>query len=99
MIKISRPTAIFEFSSSNGHSFFTVIYECRDIQLIDTGSENQNNFSYLVLLPIDWYTIDLDGPDPWYHVKLLCEERGFEKWKVDSNRCITSFQGEKCSMM
>ena len=82
-IKLSRKTAIFEFSSSNGFSSFTLDYECRHIAITEIEDENQNYFSYLVLYP---YQL-------WSHT--ACEERGYEEWYY---YCITTFQGLKCSM-
>ena len=45
-------TAIFEFSSSNGFSSFTLSFECREILIVDTGDENKNDFSFLVRLSV-----------------------------------------------
>ena len=72
--------AIFEFSSSNGLSSFTLNFECRSIEIrgIEYGI---SHFSYLVQLPYDFrgYT--------------SCEERGYEKFWADPEYCITTFQG------
>ena len=73
--------AIFEFSSSNGFSSFTLNFECREIRITEIGDENQNHFSYLVLLSYD------------LHSYTCCEERGYEERWTDPNYCITSFQG------
>ena len=81
LIKLSRKMAIFEFSSSNGFSSFTLNFECREIRITEIGDENQNHFSYLVLLSYD------------LHSYTCCEERGYEERWTDPNYCITSFQG------
>ena len=83
--KLSRRAAIFEFSGSNGYVSLSVNFECRDIELIE--DEIQNHFSYLVFLPWD---IKSDTS---------CFERNYEEWELDSEYCITTFQGNKCSMM
>ena len=71
---------MFEFSSSNGFSSFTLLYECRTISLIDTQDENQNPFSYYVSYPSSH--------------NASCDELGYEDhiW----NRCTTTIQGKKC---
>ena len=86
LIKLPRKTAIFEYSSSNGSSSFTLLYECRRTQIIDTGGENHNHFPYLVELPPDIRS---------NRVKQSCEERSYKEW--ESDYCITTFQGLKCS--
>ena len=59
LIKLSRKTAIFEFSSLNGYTSFAVDYECRSIvinqinrtsfsKIMGIGDENGSHFSYLV---------------------------------------------------
>ena len=40
--------AILEFTSSNGYSFFTINFECRDISIIDTEYAIFSHFSYAV---------------------------------------------------
>ena len=84
--------ALFEFSSSNGYSSFNLFYECRSIQIEEIGDFRmiffyQSNFFYLVEFPC-------------YH-EACCEERGYEKWELNTWdwKCMTSFQGKKCSMM
>ena len=85
--KLSRRAAILEFSGSNRYVSLSVNFECREISLIE--DEIQNHFSFLVFLP---WNIQSDTS---------CVERNYEEWELDSiyNRCITTFQGKKCSMM
>ena len=83
--KLSRRAAIFEFSGLNGYVTLSVNFECRDIFLLE--DEIQNIFFYLVELP---YDIQSDTS---------CFERNYEEWELDSDFCVTSFQGNKCSMM
>ena len=71
--------AIFEFSSSNGFSSFNINFECRYIRIIE--DENNNHFSYLVRLPYDLRN------------DTSCDERGYEEWEIDSDYCITTFEG------
>ena len=73
--------AIFEFSSSNGFSSFTLNFECRGIEISEIGEENQSPFSV-------WLPFDLRG-------YTSCEERGYEinQWTNPDSFCITSFQG------
>ena len=78
--------AIFEFSSSNGSSF-NLLYECRVIEVREIGDRNQSHISYLVELPYDFRSYT------------SCEERGYEEWKANSHKCITTFQGYECSMI
>ena len=101
LIKVSGKVAIFEFSSSNGYSSFNLLYECRRIQIKEMGDDVQSHFSYLVEIPCPH--------------EACCEERGYETWELSATlnmcelsffcigliitTCITSFQGEKCSMM
>ena len=91
LIKLTRKSAILEFWSSNGFSSFTLNFECRDIQIIDLGDGNQSNFAYLIYVT------------PAIRSDTLCEERGYEKWETqvyaDSDYCMTTFQGKKCSMI
>ena len=70
--------AIFEFSSSNGHSSFSLNFECRRIEIIEDG--NNNHLSYLVNLPSGLWS------------DTSCDERGYEGLH-GSNRCITTFEG------
>ena len=90
-IKLSRKMAIFEFSSSNGHSSFSINFECRSIQIIE--DEYNNHLSYLVRL-----TSGLQSDTS-------CDERGHE-WATNAattvtnaatavsyRECITSVQG------
>ena len=82
---------MLEFSGSNGYVTLSVNFECRGIYLIE--NEIQNHFSYLVWLPED---IQSDTS---------CFERNYEEWELNygssncHNCCITTFQGNKCSMM
>ena len=76
-----------EFTGLNGYVTFTLNFECRWIYLIE--DENQNRFAYLIVLP----------PDIRYTSDTSCVERNYEEWELDSDFCITSFQGKKCSMM
>ena len=73
--------AIFEFSSSNGFSSFTLNFECRGIEISEIGEENQSPFAV-------WLPFDLRG-------YTSCEERGYEinQWTNPNSFCITSFQG------
>ena len=83
--------AIFEFSSSNGFSSFTLNFECRDIKITEIGDGNQSHFYYLVFLPPAFWGEERD---------MLCEERGYEKCERDYDcDCITTFQGQKCSVV
>ena len=85
-IKLSRKMAIFEFSSSNGFSSFNINFECRSIEIIE--DENNNHFSYVVRLPF------------WSDTS--CDERGYKEWDrlyENVSTCITTFQGQKCSMI
>ena len=85
LIKLSRQAAILEFTGLNGYVSLSVNFECRDILLIE--DEIQNNFSHLVWLPSDILS------------NTSCFERNYEEWDIDSDYCITSFQGKKCSLM
>ena len=85
LTKLSRNKAILEFSGSNGYVSLSVNFECRLIRLIE--DEIQNNFSHLVWLPFD------------IRSNTSCVERNYEEWDIDSRSCLTSFQGNKCSMM
>ena len=85
--------AIFEFSSSNGFSLFNINFECRYIEIIAMEDETNTHFSYLVDLPFF---------DRW-NFTTACNERGYEVCdNEECNRywgnCITTFQGQKCSM-
>ena len=74
--------AIFEYSSSNGYSSFKLYYECRSIQIQETGDEIQSHFSYLVESPC--------------HHEACCKDRGYENWEVSNSTrtwCLTTFQG------
>ena len=93
-MKLSRRTAIFEFSSPNGYTSFNLNFECRGILIKDLGDENQSHFSY-------WDLVGGFLPDPrWIESSLdiICEDRGFE-WDMNSGFCSTAFQGKKCSMI
>ena len=85
LIKLSRPRAISEFSGLNGNVTLTLDFECRWIRLIE--DEIQNHFSFLVLLP------------GIFESNTACVERNYEEWELDSDVCITTFEGKKCSMM
>ena len=74
--------AIFEFSSSNGYSSFTIDFECRHIEIIDLGDENQNRFFYISW---SWFPIWSDTPSD-----TPCEDRSYEAW---DGFCKTTFQG------
>ena len=85
LIKLSRATAIFEFLSLNGFISFNLYFECRGLEIIDTGDENQSRFYYLVSIP--WRL----------RSNTTCEERGYEEWDIESDytfQCISSFQGQ-----
>ena len=47
-IKLTRKGAIIEFWSSNGSTFFNLIYECRGIDLIEIADGNQNHYGYKI---------------------------------------------------
>ena len=79
LIKLSRKMAIFEFSSSNGFSSFTLYFECLFIEVREVGDENNYHFSYLVYFPM--WTVGGDTS---------CDKRGFE---TSSILCTTTFQG------
>ena len=88
-MKLSRTTAIFEFSSPNGYASFNLNFECRNIYVIDAGDENQSHFSYLDFLPY-WNQSSID---------IICDDRGYEEWSSTEFGCSAAFQGEKCSMI
>ena len=48
LIKLTRKGAIIEFWSSNGSTFFNLIYECRHIELIEIADGNQNHYGYKI---------------------------------------------------
>ena len=48
------------------------------------AEENHNHFSYLISLPF---------MGPLYRGDTLCKERSYEEWEIDSDKCITTFQG------
>ena len=84
LIKLSRATAIFEFSSPNRFVSFNLNFECRSIEIIEPGDENQSRFSYLVSIP------------SLLQNNTTCEERGYETWDLESeitSQCISTFQG------
>ena len=93
LIKLSRAAAIFEFSSSNGLSSFTLTFECRNIQIMEMRDANQSHFAYSVLVR------------SFLESSQVCEERGYETgYQYDGptdgvTDCITTFQGSKCSMI
>ena len=78
--------AIFEFSSLNGFSSFSLNFECRRLVLREIGDENNNHFSYLVDFP-NFSQIE------------MCEEYGYEEYGYEEMEirddlfCITSFKG------
>ena len=74
-----------EFSGFNGNLTFNLNFECRRIYLIE--DEIQNQFSYLVQLPLD------------IRSDTSCVERNYELLELDFDYCITTFQGKKCPMM
>ena len=74
--------AIFEFSSSNGFSSFTLNFECRNIGIIEIEDEYSYHFSYLVKKPYGFRSNTSQ-----------CEERGYEEWERHSEWCITTFEG------
>ena len=83
LIKLSRNMAIFEFSSSNGFSSFTLYFECRTIRIRNIEDEIQSHFSYVIQFP------NLGSGTS-------CQDRGYEELNY---YCITFFQGQKCSMI
>ena len=84
-IKLSRKMAIFEFSSSNGYSSFSLNFECRSITISVIEDENNNHLSYRIWLPYDLQS------------DTSCNERGYEN--AAGGSCITTFQGKKYSMI
>ena len=87
-MKLSRRTAIFEFSSPNGYASFNLNFECRDIRIIDVGDEHQSHFSYVDFSDLNQSSLDI-----------ICEDRGYEEWDMNSLLCSAGFQGKKCSMI
>ena len=88
--------AIFEFSSSNGFSSFTLYFECRGYRIKEKGGETNNHFSYQITLP------------PKFRSDTSCDVRGYEVWDricpVNGHcsrwiDCTTTFQGKQCSMI
>ena len=84
LVKLSRKAAIFEFTSPNGFTSFNIDYECGFIYMIDAGDKIQNSFSYLVVMMSRLFN------------QTTCEQLSYEEW--DANYCITTLQGQKCSI-
>ena len=77
--------AILEFTSSNGYSFFTINFECRDISIIDTEHAIFSHFSNFFYAVVDGYTGVLGNSfatNGW--PKIDCEKNGYEKYDLES---------------
>ena len=91
MIKLSRSTAIFEFSSSNGYKSFNLLYECRHIRIKDVSYE---------ITPPNRKDVKAWCEERGYE-QCSCEECSCTGPFAQSmsDYCISTFQGNKCSMI
>ena len=88
VLKLSRSSAIFEFSSLNSNISLNVIYECRRMQLYPHRISLTNLFAFAVV--VTKQLTELKGND--------CVERDLKDPSIiGAPFCTTSVEGEKCS--